>query len=326
VVDVGGKEALMLAADGRVRLFRGGILPDQEVWSWPPEKSFASGADLEVLGVRSGQVVVRSLNGEFVIGLDVPQGKVRWRCRAESDERGAFSLPLLTASDRRPLVISMRPGEGAVCRKALPVHPEGRYRSSPGETRTYESLEDDPRWLAALPWSRRDTANFGLHQPIWTVVLSTFLVIAFPLWLLRRAIRNESGYPVVVMLLWMALLVGVLWLIDGWIPGLDDVPGPSQALGALLLGGLWGFPYLVLLIAVVRVVQSRSWGSGLLLVVVFLGFCGLIVQDELRTHRLLDSQSYSITGWHFGVWGVPLFCTGWVVLVGFLPWRLMRWL
>ena len=239
----GGKCDLLSAAEGKLRLTRGGIENKHLVWEWQLP---GVGDIMEVLGEgEPTTVVVRS--GKTAYGLDGATGKERWRCFGPCLPTG-----LLRAADAAapPLVLFAENGAATTCRRALEVGPDGRYIFPAVEKISPSPLPEDPRLRVLLPWWQ------PLHDPSgfdWAVFLlvqaGTILAVVLgrsAAWLLRRRAW--------VIGLLLCLLLAVVLAPSIW---LSYVPSGVRVWSVLgmppLAAALLGLP------ALVFVWQAFAW-------------------------------------------------------------------
>jgi outer membrane protein assembly factor BamB len=228
-----GREELLFVAEGKLRATRGGVGAEHEVWAWQPPGSPLTDSCLDVVAIepasdgRPATVVVHSPSPDALHGLSGADGRPVWR--APASRTGGRLLPVYSGHGQElPRLIYVRPGHETVCRMVMAADEQGRCRLSGSTPETYQTSVDDPRFSRPLPWVALAEFQgalewvYGPYGPyswgrlkatvlhaMWLLPLVLALgLFTLPVWLLRRAVRNRSWRPALLLVGW-AVLVGL---------------------------------------------------------------------------------------------------------------------
>jgi outer membrane protein assembly factor BamB len=206
------------ARSDSISLGMDGVLPDKS----PP-----------LLVVRSAEggseSVVWERSSSTVYGRSGSTGKPIWRCDGPGEPE---SILMPSQASEPPRVLFRLADRTLVCLLALPADPEGRYRLSETESRSYPIPPPDPRHERSLPWrphlleyadSWPGSRNSGTPLIEWLTsaeilpgyltLLSLLFALVYwrvPFALTRWAWRRWSPLWAALPLIWLGL---ALWYI-----------------------------------------------------------------------------------------------------------------
>jgi hypothetical protein len=148
---------------------------------WSPTKRLSP-----VLSVRPNREAAPSqlvlADRSTIFGVDGRTDTARWRCdlpeaEMRSGEARGFTLIFEDSAEGSPWVVfpcrnvdftGGRPASerwAVIARRALPVRPTGEYMLPEGQSRQYDPLPDDPRWVRPLPWVQPRKYMWQEHSP-----------------------------------------------------------------------------------------------------------------------------------------------------------------
>jgi hypothetical protein len=217
-----------------------------------------------------------------------------------------------------PYAVCSRPGLDTVCCRILPVDAEDRYRLPAGETRTYEALPYDPRFLRPLPWWRIADLPGGLPVLVFVALLGVSLalgLLVLPAILVRLALRRRSWRLGLVPAGYLTLLALGLVLLQ---LNLGNAPRLAVALGGLLLA-LEGLPVVAFIGAAAASGYRRRWGRLALLATLYFLSAGLLgaVWLGYDVGQMEPGQRYTLGAWY--LLGLPgLFIAGCLLIMAYL--------
>jgi len=318
-LDGDGTDELVYFSSDKLRVLRGGL--DQVLCEWPlPEED----CDLLEISPRTERhpplLAVRA--GSRVVFLGTAPEKPYWTCTGSGK-------PLAVAwAPHGPRVIYDLGNEVSVCRVAQP--PEG---GEPGGTPPANpSADDDPRFVAALPWyplgdlpPLMPSSPVGLAAALLGLCVAVLIVPALAL---AWAVRRRAWLLCLLPPLWLALVWGgaallflalledeAKWEIYNW-----GEWGFAWRLGrGLLLLALAGLPVAAFLLAAVGWWRRGRWGRLAVLLAsapalaAVVGVVWLIVLPD----DLGPEQHYSGRGW-YGIWPAGVYAAGLLIVAGFL--------
>jgi outer membrane protein assembly factor BamB len=331
-----GKDWLILSDGGNVRAHRGGLGAPREVWRWPMPWDGEGVSTVKEMRPsndgRHGTVVVRGSSESWIIGLDGATGKAKWRVPQSPFAEEARLVFPEGPGESLPSAVTVRPDQDTVCSLPLVARPDGGFEPLPGVTLDYPPANNDPRFLAPLPWAGIGAGlldkegDGGLHI-LWMVPAATLFFILVPFIFLRRAVRRRSLKRVAVWCLCFPLFLGIVLLFEP-IERLNMDPQPWY-IQLLLVGlvGLAGLPFLVFGWVVVISFFRRKWLVTGTLVGLFLLACLLVfIRTVTFGPDLEPGVHYSRDGWYH-LWLPGLFLAGCLLIAGRVVatgWRLFR--
>jgi tRNA A-37 threonylcarbamoyl transferase component Bud32/outer membrane protein assembly factor BamB len=311
-------DSLLSFAEGKYRLTRGGFGAADVVWQWSPPAGF--GRVLSVLGEGAAMTAVVQ-SGNAAHGLDLATGHERWRCEGPCPPTGVLPTDDPAAA---PLVLFGRQGGATICRRALPIDPDGRYRLPAGEKMTPAPLPEDPRLRVRLPWVVGFSELAGLD---WTSLLTMLVVLVLTYALGRSAVWLFGRGAWVIGLLFCALLLSVLALGIG-LAHVWAEPKFADRFSPLLVPlslGLLELPALVFLgRGFAWAMQARWRRLGVLLAASALlaaPLAAVVLWNDART--LGPTQHYTTDGW-YAAWLMGAYATGVLLILGWVPWAAFR--
>jgi outer membrane protein assembly factor BamB len=273
-----GRDELFVWNGGQLHALDGEL---NEIWTWATDARTVDRILAPAGGRMTGAVVIKP-----ALALDGLTGRPRWTGQAslgDGPATNSFMPEVLDpgGSGRLPLLISN--GQGAtVCRLAMPTTSEGRIAERRGTlVQPREMIDDDPRWMRALPWSGRLVGMFGpwgflAATGLALVNLGVPVLISYAACGRRRrfGIRSLMMLPVaaaVPLLVYLAvvprLAVGASPLMAtearvfliGTLAGLPMAWGVLWVLGALVRGRVRSIAAMGALVAVTTLVVAGAW-------------------------------------------------------------------
>jgi hypothetical protein len=295
-LDGDGNDELIFRLDGKIRVARGGVTEQHELFTWPKS---ADGDDWEIVEIRPGKpatIIVRSPSRRVVHGLDGVKGVSIWRSQDTSSASVVLCPDDVT---ELPFLVTARSGQDTVARTSLPTDAEGRYRLlEPSVTPNETTVEDDPRFARMLPWASVQTTGIVLI-PWLTLFTMGVGVILLPAYLLRQTWRRSWHWGFLLIPWAILLVLGLDYVMTRDVLRLRGTSTP-QFLFLFFLLSLAGVGVMTPLYLLGRALWQRRWRRVFLLPMLFLVTTSLlaIVWVAVDSRELPRGGHYLENGSH----------------------------
>ncbi len=235
------------------------------------------------------------------LAIDGASGRPVWTL-------GPARAILKTSDGSSPARALAGPDGTTICRVAMPISADGRYRVTPGVTARPPLLDDDPRRERRLPWVLPNRIHN--EQFIQAAICAPLVNVCIPVMVLWLATRRRFWS----MRLLLALPVVVAVSMAGSSSLISLFPNELQPSGTPWWGfvdvvawfSMGGLPIVAYTVAFVLALVRRQWKKIGVLVAGAVVSAVLILTLTLwaTRHAKPAIEHYNWSGWHHSlVWG-----------------------